>query len=133
MVAVVLKRVLDLLMGGPVRAARKPLPEFLTLPVLFANGRDDDGPALKAFWENQPFMFRGRVYRPSQSPKVLPLERVCLSAHSVVVRRGGRVVDVLGLFRATGCLGDRVLYVETSPVRRVIYGARISFGCEVQP
>lgn len=133
MVAVVLKRVLDLLMGGPVRAARKPLPEFLTLPVLFANGRDDDGPALKAFWENQPFMFRGQVYKPSRSPKVLPLERVCFSAHSVVVRCGGEIVNVQGLFRVTGRLGQRVLYVDAAPVKRTLYGAVMRFGCEVQP
>lgn len=128
-----LTAVVRMLSGGRVKAPAKPLPEILYMPVLFANGRDDDGPALKAFWENQPFMFQGRVYEPSLTPKVLPLERVCFSAHSVVIRRMGKTDDVIGLGRIfPGHLGPKVLYVDAAPVPRSIYGAAISFGHEVR-
>lgn len=96
-----MRRLADLLLGGPARpappaAAPKPLPEILFIPVIFANGRDDDSEGLKAFLEHRPVMLDGRLICPQDNDARIEGLILVLRHGRVVCRVNGRVVQVLG-------------------------------------
>lgn len=98
-----LKRVARLFLGAaPVvdaahsEPAKKPLPDILFYPVLFANGRDDDSDALKAFFENRPYIFQGKLFEPTRDERVLEGLNLRISADAVVFIKDGRVKDYFG-------------------------------------
>jgi len=43
--------------------------DLLTVPVIFANGRDDDLPGFRAAIENKRVFFRDRIYEPGEAIK----------------------------------------------------------------
>lgn len=45
---------------------RRHITELSTVPVLFANGRDDDLPGFIAACRNERFSFDGRIYEPGE-------------------------------------------------------------------
>jgi hypothetical protein len=46
------------------RPTTKSLPRFV--PVIFANGEDDDGPGLQACFDNEAVQFDDRIYEPGE-------------------------------------------------------------------
>lgn len=42
----------------------RPLPRFV--PVIFANGEEDDAPGLQAAFDNDAVQFDGRIYEPGE-------------------------------------------------------------------
>lgn len=67
----ILRHLGDFLFGGPrprpPEKPQKPLPEILFIPVIFANGRDDDTEGVKAFLEHRPVMLAGRLIAPENN------------------------------------------------------------------
>lgn len=96
-----MKRLSNLLFGGPVpttppAAPSKPLPEILFVPVIYANGRDDDSEGLKAFLEHRPVIFDGRLIGPEHNEARLDVKALRLRYSHVVFFKGSVVIYVLG-------------------------------------
>lgn len=123
-----LSRFANLLLGGQARRPQKPLPEILFYPVIFANGRDDDSEGLKAFYENRPYIFRGKVYEPSCEPRRLVGLDFSLSCDGVVFINNGRVCGGFG-----ACCG-KVLSISVSHglTRSIEYG-KVTLSIPVKP
>jgi hypothetical protein len=122
-----LKKLVDFLMGGEVpERPRKPLPEVLFLPVLFANGRDDDGEAVRAFLENRPFIFQGQVIAPGVVPSSLQGLVLTFSAHGIDIdgEHGKGMVGFPG--------GKRLKVAPRGPLRQLRH-CTMGFGAPVQP
>jgi hypothetical protein len=69
------------LLEKPRRA--RGLPRFV--PVIFANGEDDDGPGLQACADNEAVQFDDRVFEPG--------EAIMICGRKLVVRRVGQGVS----------------------------------------
>lgn len=123
-----LSRIADLVMGGPVSQPAKPLPEILFYPIIFANGRDDDSEGLKAFYENRPYILRGKLYQPSTSPRRLVGLNIALSCDGIAFIREGRVCAGFG--RSDG----KLLSVSVSHgVLRSLDFCNFTLGIPVKP
>jgi len=107
------------------------LPPFH--PIIFANGRDDDGPGIKAFFEGRPVICHGREIGPGDN--VLDGLRLSLSCALIEFRRDGTVVEVIGYpgrARASGRGG--VLVIDVQPgARRLMSHCTLLFGLRVEP
>lgn len=51
------------------RPKAKRLPRFV--PVIFANGDDDDAPGLQACADNEAVQFDGRIYEPNEEVTIV--------------------------------------------------------------
>ncbi|MDI7862562.1 hypothetical protein MRS76_11375 [Rhizobiaceae bacterium n13] len=110
----------------------RPLPEFM--PVIFANGRDDDGPGLKAFWEGKAVLLDDTVI-PAGAPWQLRELQLACHAWSIAFTKDGRIVDTVG-FLPTNMrqLQHGVLYCEVStPVERGLFSCSLQMGLRVEP
>ncbi len=85
----------NLILGGPARKPKKPLPEILFCPVIFANGRDDDTEGLKAFFENRTVVYAGR-YVPAGNHELV-CEDVRIRCSSFWLRAGSDLVGIIGI------------------------------------
>ena len=47
------------------RLKLKTLPRFV--PVIFANGEDDDAPGLQACFDDEPVQYENRIYEPGEA------------------------------------------------------------------
>lgn len=128
-----IKRLSDLLFGGPVpttppAAPQKPLPEILFVPVIFANGRDDDSEGLKAFMEHRPVMLDGRLIPPLDNAARIEGLSLLLSHGRIVCRRNGHVTFVRGFHFGTALFVD----VPEGSARR-IQRCDMGLNAPVQP
>jgi len=71
----------------PIKAPQRDLSEIF-VPVLFANGEDDDLLGLVAAFEHKPVMYDGKVYQPAEGITVKD-RQLRLSRPIYVVGRGG--------------------------------------------
>jgi hypothetical protein len=121
----------NLLLGGPKPPEKKkPLPEILFLPVIFANGRDDDTEGLKAFFENRPVMFRGEILTPG--PHTIFGVDVAVSCLVIEMTIDGRVMERHGIPCPVPDRHKLVVDVSHGVARRLGH-ARILVGLQVQP
>lgn len=127
----------DIILGGSKSAAQpaqskpelsKPLPEILFYPVLFANGRDDDSEALKAFYENRPYVFQGKLFEPTRDERVLEGLQLRISADAVVFIKDGRVKDYVGDTR-----GKTLTVSVSHGLHRCVARCSICMSAKVQP
>lgn len=118
----------NLFFGGPVHKPAKALPEMLTMPVIFGNGRDDDTEGLRAYIENRPVIWRGDIIPPGDC--TLHVETLRLSVCSVWFVANGKLVGHMGF----PVPGKPVLTCSIAHgCKRGIQGSEIHFGCEVEP
>lgn len=75
-----------LLLTNPIlpRAARKVDRSIWNVPVIFANGRDDDGPGLVAAAANERVLFDAKIYEPDENIDIVG-RNLALSAPGVTV------------------------------------------------
>jgi hypothetical protein len=119
-------------LGGPAKRPtqlrRGPLPEILTMPVIFANGRDDDTEGVKAFLENRRLIYRGAVIQPGDH--TLKSTALCFSVCAIFVKAGGQIVGVIGY----PAPGQPIATVDVSHgAHRCVESDVLRFGCKVQP
>lgn len=62
---------------------------LLLIPVLFANGVDDDLPALRAIVGNRHIMFDGKIYAPNEKVTVTG-RTLSFSCGAIVVHHNGK-------------------------------------------
>lgn len=128
-----IKRLSDLLFGGPVRATppaapSKPLPEILFVPVIFANGRDDDSEGVKAFLEHRPVMLAGRLIGPQSNTAQVEGLNLRFSSGRLVLCVNGHVVQSMGFFSGSG------LIINVPPdSKRCIRRCEMYMNVPVQP
>lgn len=72
----------DVIKREPTTVARK-MPEWV--PVIFANGEDDDTPGLIACFANEKVQYGERVYRPD--------EDMVITGVSMVITKGIRLLS----------------------------------------
>lgn len=65
------------------------------LPVIFANGEDDDSVGFAAALENAPVLFDGRVYRPGEAIKIIG-RKMCFDRGVIVLDPDGEIIMALG-------------------------------------
>ncbi|MBV2183770.1 MAG: hypothetical protein KUL88_04410 [Rhizobium sp.] len=128
-----LKRLADLLLGGPARpappaAAPKPLPEILFVPVIFANGRDDDMEGVKAFLEHRPVMLAGRLIAPENNTARLEGLHLRFSCGQLVLMHDRCVVQVVGF-----PMGRTIMVHVPPQSQRSIYRCEMTMNAPVQP
>jgi len=119
------------------RSRRRAPPREIILPpfhpIIFANGRDDDGPGIKAFYEGRPVICQGREIGPGDN--VLEGLRLSVSCALIEFRRDGAVVEVIGYpgrGRAAGRGG--ILVIDVQPgTRRLMSHCTLLFGLRVEP
>jgi hypothetical protein len=118
-------RIADFIFGGPVR--QKPLPAVLSLPIIFANGRDLDDMGLQAYCRNEPVSFRGETIIPPGPYRLTGTFR--LAAHGAVIAYRGQVVGGFGCL----CCQKPALVLDRSTMgddrKLLFYG--LYFDCEV--
>ncbi len=128
-----IKRLSDLLFGGPVREAppaapSKPLPEILFVPVIFANGRDDDTEGVKAFLEHRPVMLAGRLIAPENNTARLEGLNLRFSCGQLVLMLDRCVVQVVGF-----PMGRTVMINVPPNCKRCIDRCEMNMNVPVQP
>lgn len=118
----------NLLFGGLVCKPEKPLPEILTMPVIFGNGRDDDTEGLRAYIENRPVIWQGSIVQPGDCE--LHIRTLRLSVCAIWLVADGKTVGVVGFI-----LPDRPIMTcsVAHGCRRAFYGELVKFNCEVEP
>lgn len=80
------------------RPAAKQLPRFV--PVIFANGQDNDSPGLQAACDNEAVQFDDRVYEPGESIDIIG--RTLLLEQTVTARDGGRHILIKDCYLLPG-------------------------------
>lgn len=115
----------NIILGGP--RPKKPLPEVLFYPVIFANGRDDDTEGVKAFYENRPVILKGEVIRPG--PRTISNMELSLSVSAIWFSDHGRMFHMQGFIAP----GFPIVQVEVGHgVQRTIAHCTVGFGLKVQ-
>lgn len=115
-------------LGGAPYRPQKRLPEILFYPVIFANGRDDDSEGLKAFYENRPYIFRGKVYQPTTDPRTLDGIELRLSHGAIGFLENGRLAATIGY----PCLN--MLAIDMSHgLARCVSHSRVHLNSKVLP
>lgn len=116
---------------------RRPAPRQIILPpfhpIIFANGRDDDGPGIKAFFEGRPVICQGKEIAPG--PQDLTALSLSLSCVAIEFRRDGRVLETAGFPFLAGPAGrGGTLVIEVAPGnRRTMSHCTLHFGLRVEP
>ncbi|WP_313193075.1 hypothetical protein [Shinella zoogloeoides] len=116
---------------------RRPAPREIILPpfhpIIFANGRDDDGPGIKAFYEGRPIICQGREIGPGDT--VLRDLKLSLSCVAIQFRRGGAVVETVGFpLHARPSARGGILTIDVQPgSRRMMSHCTFLFGLRVEP
>ena len=128
----IFKRLGLFIFGGPTRPAppspQKPLPEILFIPVIFANGRDDDTEGVKAFLEHRPVMLAGRIIGPENNTARLEGLNLRFSCGALVLMLDRCVVQVVGFPMG------RTIMVEVPPqTQRCILRCEMAMNAPVQP
>lgn len=125
------RRLGDFLFGGaprPPEEPQKPLPEILFIPVIFANGRDDDTEGVKAFLEHRPVMLAGRVIAPENNTAQLEGLNLRFSCGSLVLMLDRCVVQVVGF-----PMGRAIMVKVPPQTQRYILRCEMNMNAPVQP
>ena len=104
-----------------------------TVPIIFANGRDDDLPGLSAAVENKRVRFNDRVYEPGEYLN-LGGQTLNLACRRIIVCNRGETQYLAPLNIDPSSLGPTVQMNVPANGRRIeLHLSRFIFGHKVEP